>query len=185
MKIFLIDGNSYIYRAFYAIRDLSTSSGKPTNAIFGFTNMLLKIVRDLKPESILIAMDSKEPTKRHEAYEQYKAQRPETPDSLIQQIPTIKEIIDAMRIPVFEIPGYEADDILATIAKRLSVDPENEIFIVSSDKDMLQAVDDRIKVYDPMKDVVIDPDHVKEKFGVVPERIPELMALILCPSWPR
>ncbi|MEE9523175.1 MAG: DNA polymerase I [Thermodesulfovibrionales bacterium] len=182
MKIFLIDGNSYIYRAFYAIRDLSTSSGKPTNAIFGFTNMLLKIVRDLKPESILIAMDSKEPTKRHEAYEQYKAQRPETPDLLIQQIPTIKEIIDAMRIPVFEIPGYEADDILATIAKKLSVDPENEIFIVSSDKDMLQAVDDRIKVYDPMKDVVIDPDHVKEKFGVVPERIPELMALMGDPT---
>jgi DNA polymerase-1 len=123
-------------------------------------------------------MDSKEPTKRHEAYEQYKAQRPETPDSLIQQIPTIKEIIDAMSIRVFEVPGYEADDILATIAKKLSADPENEIFIVSADKDMLQVVDDRIKVYDPIKDTVIGPGDVKEKFGVSPERIPELMALM-------
>jgi DNA polymerase-1 len=178
MQIFLIDGNSYIYRAFYAIRNLSTSTGHPTNAIFGFTNMLLKIIRDFQPESIMIAMDSKEPTKRHKAYEHYKAQRPETPDVLIQQIPTVKEIIHAMRIPLFEVPGYEADDILATIARRFSTNPENEIFIVSADKDMLQVVNNRIKVYDPIKDIIIGSDHIKEKFGVSPERIPELMALM-------
>ncbi|GBD98358.1 DNA polymerase I [bacterium BMS3Abin07] len=178
MKIFLIDGNSYIYRAFYAIRDLSTSKGEPTNAVFGFTNMLLKIMRDMKPEGILIAMDSREPTKRHDAYEHYKAQRPETPETLIQQIPVIKRIINALRIPILEMPGYEADDILATAARKLSVDPENEIYIVAADKDMLQVVNDRIKVYDPAKDIIIDADYVKNRFGVYPGRIPELMALM-------
>jgi len=177
MRIFLIDGSSYIYRAFHAIRDLSTSDGRPTNAVFGFTNMLLKMIRDKKPEGILVAMDSKEPTKRHEAYEHYKAQRPETPEALIQQIPDIKEIIQALRIPMVEVPGFEADDILATAARQLSEDPANMVYIVAADKDMLQVINDRIVVYDPLKDVVIDRDYVIRKFGIPPERIPDFMAL--------
>ncbi|MGE5893648.1 MAG: 5'-3' exonuclease, partial [bacterium] len=177
MNIFLIDGNSYIYRAFYAIRELTNSRGEPTNATFGFTNMLLKILREKIPDGIIIAMDSPEPTKRHDAYEHYKAQRPETPDLLVRQIPAIRKIIDAFRIPVIEQPGYEADDLLAAAARELSNDPANEVFIVTADKDMLQIVHDRIKVFDPMKDIIIDRETVKEKFGLPPERIPELMAL--------
>ncbi len=177
MKIFLIDGNSYIYRGYYAIRGLTTSSGRPSNAIFGFTNMLIKIIKDNAPDGMAIAMDSREPTKRHEAYEHYKSHRPETPDDLVDQIPTIMEIIRAFRIPVYEIPGYEADDILAAAARMLSAD-DNEIYIVAADKDMLQVIDDRIKVYDPIKDMVIDSEQVKDKFGVPPARIPEVMALM-------
>jgi len=178
MKIFLIDGNSYIYRAFYAIKGLTNSRGEPTNAAFGFTNMLMKIIREHSPEGILIALDSPEPTKRHDAYEQYKAQRPETPEDLILQIPTIKKIIKAMNIPVVEAPGYEADDILATTARQLSSDPDNEIYIISADKDMLQVVSDRISIYDPMKDIIIDPAYVLDRYRLPPVRIPELMALM-------
>jgi len=176
-KLFLIDGNSYIYRAFYAIKNLSSSTGEPTNAVFGFTNMLMKIIREQSPDGVIIAMDSPEPTKRHDAYEQYKAHRPETPDDLIRQIPVIKKIIHAFNIPVLEVPGYEADDILATAARTLSGNPENEIYIISSDKDMLQIVNNHINIYDPMKDIVIDPAYVMKRYGLPPERIPEMMAL--------
>lgn len=177
MKLFLIDGNSYIYRAFYAIKSLSSSKGEPTNAVFGFTNMLMKIIREKSPDGLMIAMDSPEPTKRHDAYEHYKAQRPETPGELIRQIPVIKKVIQAFNIPVLEVPGYEADDILATAARILSASPENEVFIISADKDMLQIVNDRVSIYDPMKDLVIDPEYVLDRFGILPERIPEMMAL--------
>ncbi|NWF76826.1 MAG: DNA polymerase I [Nitrospirae bacterium] len=176
MNLYLIDGNSYVYRAYYAIKQLSSSKGLPTNAIFGFTNMLLKIIREKSPDAILVAFDSPIPTERHRIYEEYKAQRPETPDDLIEQIPYIKKIISAFNITMIEIPGYEADDVLGTISKR-AASQGNEVFIVTGDKDMLQLVDDRIRVYDPMKDRVLDKKYIYERFGVVPERIPDFMAL--------
>lgn len=176
MNLYLIDGNSYVYRAYYAIKQLSSSKGFPTNAIFGFTNMLLKIIREKSPDAILVAFDSPTPTERHRIYEEYKAQRPETPDDLIEQIPYIKKIISAFNITMIEIPGYEADDVLGTISKR-AASQGNEVFIVTGDKDMLQLVDDRIRVYDPMKDRVLDKKYIYERFGVVPERIPDFMAL--------
>lgn len=177
MKVFLIDGSSYIYRAFYAIRDLTNSKGEPTNAAFGFTNMLLKVVREHTPDAMLIALDSPHPTKRHAAYEHYKAQRPETPELLVRQIPWIRKIIEAFRIPVMEEAGYEADDLLASAADELAGDPDAEIFIITADKDMLQIVSDRVKILDPVKEVVIDSRYVLSKYGVPPERIPEFMAL--------
>lgn len=176
MNLYLIDGNSYVYRAYYAIKQLSSSKGLPTNAIFGFTNMLLKIIREKSPDAILVAFDSPTPTERHRIYEEYKAQRPETPDDLIEQIPYIKKIISAFNITMIEIPGYEADDVLGTISKK-AASQGNEVFIVTGDKDMLQLVDDRIRVYDPMKDRVLDKKYIYERFGVVPERIPDFMAL--------
>jgi DNA polymerase I len=176
MDLYIIDGNSYVYRAYYAIKSLTNSKGFPTNAIFGFTNMLLKIIRDKRPEGLVVSFDSPELTERHVLFEQYKATRKETPADLVLQLPHIRKMISAFHIKIFEMPGYEADDIIGTIAKKASSTGSN-VYIVSADKDMMQLVDDRIKVYDPMKDRVLDRAYVIEKFGVGPERVTECMAL--------
>ncbi len=176
MNLYLIDGNSYFYRAFHAIRGLTNSKGFPTNAIYGFTNMIMKIIREKKPDAVAIAFDSPQPTERHRIYEEYKAQRPETPNDLVLQIPYIKEIINAFNISSFEMPGYEADDIIGTIAKKAASQGVT-VFILSGDKDMMQIVDGGIKIYDPMKDVIIDEKYVIERFNLPPERLPEIMAI--------
>ena len=176
MTIYLIDGNSYAYRAYYAIKELSTSGGVPTNAVYGFTNMLLKIIREKKPDGIAISFDLPVPTKRHMLFEEYKAHRPETPRSLSEQMLHLRRMISAFNIKIFEMPGYEADDLIGTVSKILA-SGGTDIFIVTSDKDMLQLVDKRIKIYDPVKDRVLDEGYVKERFGVEPERIAEFMAL--------
>jgi DNA polymerase-1 len=176
MDLYLIDGNSYVYRAFYAIKGLSNSKGFPTNAIYGFTTMLLKILREKKPASIAVSFDSPALTERHRIFRDYKAHRPETPSELVQQLPDIRKIISAFRIKIFELAGYEADDIIGTIAKD-AASKGVEVYIVTADKDMLQLVDERIKIYDPMKDRVLDSAYVREKFEVGPERVTEYMAL--------
>jgi DNA polymerase-1 len=158
MTVYLIDGNSYIYRAYYAIKELSTSGGFPTNAIYGFTNMLFKIIRDKKPGGIIVSFDSPVPTKRHIIFEKYKANRPETPRELIEQMPHIRKLISAFHIKIFEMPGYEADDIIGTVAKRLASQGV-DVLIVTADKDMLQLVDRGIKIYDPMKDKILDEEY--------------------------
>ncbi len=176
MDIYLIDGSSYVYRAYYAIRGLRDSKGRPTNAIFGFTNMLLKIIRDLKPGGLAIIFDTPHRTERHVLYGEYKGHRPDTPDEMVQQIPSIRKVIAAMRIAFYEVPGYEADDVIGTIAEKAAGAGHN-VFIVTADKDMLQLVDGRIKVYAPIKNIVHDSAYVVERFGVPPERVPEYMAL--------
>jgi DNA polymerase-1 len=176
MNLYLIDGNSYVYRAFYAIKGLSNSKGFPTNAIYGFTTMLLKILREKKPDALAVSFDSPVLTERHRIFRDYKAHRPETPSELVQQLPDIRKVISAFRIKIFELPGYEADDIIGTIAKD-AASTGAEVYIVTADKDMLQLVDERIKIYDPMKDRVLDSAYVREKFGVGPERVTEYMAL--------
>ena len=176
MNLYLIDGNSYVYRAFFAIKSLTNSKGFPTNAIYGFTTMLLKILREKQPGGVVVSFDSPVPTERHRIFEAYKAHRPETPGELVQQLPFIREMIKAFGIRIFEVPGYEADDILCTIARK-AVEQAAQVFIVTSDKDMLQIVDERIKIYDPVKDRILDRNYVKEKFGVGPERVTEFMAL--------
>lgn len=176
MNLFLLDGNSYFYRAYYAIKNLSTSKGLPTNAIYGFTNMILKIIREKQPNCLAMVLDSPAPTKRHKIYEAYKAQRPETPKDLIIQIPYIKKITEAFSIPIFEIPGYEADDIIGTIAKKVA-SHKIDVFIVTGDKDLMQVIDGNIKIYDPTKDIIIDEKYVLDRFGVTPARIPEFIAI--------
>ncbi len=176
MDLYIIDGNSYVYRAYYAIRSLTNSKGFPTNAIYGFTNMLMKIIRDKRPEGLVVSFDSPEPTERHLLFNQYKANRKETPSDLAEQLPHIRKVIAAFHIRIFELPGYEADDLIGTIAKKAASEGSN-IFIVTADKDMMQLVDDRIKVYDPLKDRVLDREYVIGKFGVGPERVTEYMAL--------
>lgn len=176
MDLYLIDGNSYVYRAFYAIKGLTNSKGFPTNAAFGFTNMLLKIIREKKPGGLAVCFDSPARTERHELFEDYKAQRPETPSDLVAQLPYIRNIISAFRINAFEVPGYEADDVIGTIARKAALEG-HKVFIVTADKDMLQLVDDNIKIYDPMKERVLDAEYVRERFGVGPGRVTEFMAL--------
>src|SRR5208283_86301 len=176
MDLYLIDGNSYFHRAYHAIKGLTNSKGVPTNAIYGFTTMILKIHREKKPDALAIVFDSPVPTYRHRLYEQYKAQRPETPGELLIQIPLIKDVIKAFNIPVFEMPGYEADDVICTLAKKAALQGAH-VFIVSGDKDMMQAVTGLINIYDPMKEVVIGESYIRERFGMPPERISEIMAL--------
>jgi len=179
--LYLIDGNSYIYRAFYAIKRLSTSDGFPTNAIYGFTNMILKILRERTPDYFAIVFDSPEPTERHRIYEDYKAQRPPLPEDLRPQIPVIKDLIGAFSIKTVEVSGYEADDLLGTIAKRAEGEGL-EVFIVSGDKDLCQILTPHIRLYDTMKDKVTDEKAVMERYGVRPERFPEVMALMGDPA---
>jgi DNA polymerase-1 len=174
--LFLIDGSNYVYRAFYAIRELSNSKGFPTNAIYGFTTMLLKLLKDWKPEYIAIAFDVKGPTFRHDAFEAYKATRKATPDSLIPQIPFIKDIVRGFSIPVLEQQGIEADDIIGTLARKYS-EIGIKTVIVSGDKDMMQLISDDIIMIDTMKDVTYDVEAVKKRFGVGPEKVVEILGL--------
>ncbi len=175
-NLYLIDGNSYLYRAYHALKGLTNSKGFPTNAIYIFTNMLFKIIKEKKPEKIAIAFDTPVPTERHILYEDYKATRPKMPDDLAIQIPYIKRIIEALKIPTFEIPGYEADDIIGTIAKTAE-SKGLKVFIVSGDKDMMQILSENIFLYDPMKNILISREDIFKRFGIPPENIPEMMAL--------
>jgi DNA polymerase-1 len=175
--LYLIDGNAYFYRAFYAIRGLSSSDGMPTNAIFGFTNMIIKMMREKKPDYFAIVFDSPGPTHRHEMYEEYKAHRPGMPDDLKSQIPHIKEIIDAFRIKTIEMPGYEADDLLGTLAKNAEKE-KLDVYIVTGDKDMCQSVSPRVRLYDSMKEKITEEKDVIERFGVGPSQFPEIIALM-------
>lgn len=175
--LYLIDGNSYIYRAFYAIKALSTSKGFPTNAIYGFINMLMKVVRERTPDYIAVAFDSKGPTKRHIEYEEYKAQRPKMPDALSLQVPYIHRMVEAFRIPKLMIEGFEADDIIGTIAKKAEAEGL-AVIIVSGDKDMFQLIDEHIIVYDSLKEKRYGVPDVVERFGVGPDRVVEVMGLM-------
>ncbi len=176
MKLHLVDGTSYIYRAYHAIRGLRNSKGLPTNAIYGFTNILFKIIKERNPEAIAIVFDSPEPTERHKLFKEYKAQRPPPPDDLKIQIDPIKEIVNALNISIFILPGYEADDILASISKKEAL-KGTEVYILTGDKDMLQVIDSNIRIYDPMKNVEYDSEYVRKRFGITPDKIPDIMAL--------
>jgi DNA polymerase-1 len=176
-KFVIVDGSNYLFRAFYAIRELSNSKGFPTNAIYGFTTMLMKLLRDQQPDYIAVAFDVKGPTFRHEAFEDYKATRQATPDTLIPQIPFVKEIVRGFSIPVLEQQGIEADDIIGTIARR-QAEAGMDVIIVSGDKDMMQLVSPDILMVDTMKEKVYDIEAVKERFGVGPEQVVEILGLM-------
>jgi len=171
----LIDGSSYIYRAYFAIPHLSNSKGEPTNAAMGFTTMLLKVLRELKPSHVAIAADPPGGSFRNSIYPEYKATRREIPPDLPPQIPYIKKIIEAFNIPVLEVPNYEADDVIGTAVKRAKKD--FDILIVTSDKDLYQLVDENVKLLDTMKDKTTGLEEVRERFGVEPGRVIEVLGL--------
>jgi len=175
--LFLIDGSSYLYRAFYAIRPLSTARGIPTHAVYGFVNMLLKVLRERAPAFIGVAFDPGGPTVRHEVFAAYKANRPPIPPSLEVQIPYARRIVEAFRIPCLIEEGFEADDVLGTVAVKAAGEGL-EVTLISGDKDFLQLVGPSIHVYDPVKGKTYGEEEVRERYGVNPEAVPDLLALI-------
>jgi len=176
-KLFLIDGQNLIYRAFYALPRLTNSKGIPTGAVYGFVNMLLKIIKEESPDYIAVTFDLPGPTFRHKIYKEYKATRQKTPEELIAQIPLIKEIIHGFNIPIIEMTGYEADDCLGTIATKAS--KNFNVYIVTGDKDALQLVNDNVCVMNrkPDEKIVYNAEGVKSAFGVKPQAIVDMLAL--------
>lgn len=174
--LYLLDGSSYIYRAYFALPHLSNSSGIPTNATLGFTNMLLKILKDKQPEYLAVIFDAKGPTFRHEIYESYKITRPVMPYNLSSQIPYIRDIIDGLNIALLESEGYEADDIIATICKEIE-GKEYEAMVITGDKDLLQLVSEKVSIWDSMRNKISDLTAVRERFGTEPHKIPDIMGL--------
>jgi DNA polymerase-1 len=174
--LYLIDGTAYIHRAYHAIRNLSNSRGLPTNAVFGFARILIKLMNDRKPEHAVILFDAKGPTFRHEMYEQYKANRPPMAEDMAVQIPYIKKVVDGFRLAVMEAPGFEADDLIGTLAEKAETAGYDTV-IVTGDKDFIQLVSEHISIWDPMKDKVIDRSTVQKEYGLAPEQMIDVMGL--------
>jgi len=175
-RLFLIDGYSNIYRAFHAIRELSNSKGEPTNAVYGFINMLRKLLREEKPDLIGVALDVSSDTVRRQQYKEYKANRKPMPDDLRPQIPLVRRAIEAYRIPILEMAEYEADDVLGTLAEK-AVAADFEVILVSADKDLMQLVNDRVFLMHTGRDKVYDAALVEEDFGVPPSQVVDVLAI--------
>lgn len=176
--IYLIDGSSYVYRAFFAIRQpLSTSTGLPTKAVFGFKNMLEKLIRQEHPQYLAVVFDERGPTFRHEADPTYKAHRPPMPEDLAIQLPYIHRLVEALNIPRLSLQGYEADDILGTLARRFAAEGY-DVILVSGDKDLCQLITPHVTMLDTMKDQRVGIAEVQERFGVEPARVIEVLGLM-------
>jgi len=186
----LVDGHAIIHRGFHAIQHLSTTSGEPTNAVYGFTVLLLRALQEIKPTHVAVTFDLDGGTFRHQQYQAYKATRAKTADELIQQIPRCKEVVQALGIPVYEMQGYEADDVLGTLATEIKKenkgDDDYEVIIVTGDLDTLQLVDEHVKVYASRKgltDIAIyDPAAVRSRYGIEPSQIIDFKAIKGDPS---
>jgi len=180
-SLLIVDGYSLLFRAFFSMRYMSTAAGKPTNALYGFTSMLFRLVEDQRPDCILVALDAVGPTFRHEEYEEYKGTRRETPNELVEQLAGSRDLITALGIPILELPGYEADDIVGTISKQAKASGYNTV-IVSGDLDSLQLVDEHVTVITPKTGVtevaIYDVAAVLQRYGFGPELIPDYKALV-------
>ena len=179
-RLVLIDGNAMLHRAYHALPPLTTPDGTLVNAVYGFTSMLIKLFQDLKPTHIAVAFDRPEKTFRKELFAGYQAQRPELDAGMVSQFPIVREVVAAFKVPVYDAAGFEADDVLASIAKQAS--KNTEIVIVTGDRDILQLVDNkRVKVFMPTKGLsegkLFGEKDVEEKMGVLPRQIPDLKAL--------
>lgn len=181
-KFILVDGSGLVYRGFYAIPPFFKSpAGVQTNAVFGFTNILLTIIAGQKPDYLAVAFDKKGPTFRHEEFKEYKATRVKAPDELYAQIPLVKNVVATFGVPSFEAAGFEADDIIATIIKKLSAKKDIEIQIATGDFDMFQTVGPHVSVLYPAKGFkeagVLHTKDVKEKYGLMPSQVPDYKGL--------
>ena len=174
--VFLIDGSGFIFRAYFGLPAMNRADGTPVGAVYGFTNMLLKLVEDTDADHIAVVFDVARKTFRNDIYPQYKANRDAPPDDLIPQFDLVREATRAMNLPVVEAAGFEADDLIATYAKEAAAKGA-EVTIVSSDKDLMQLVSDQVTMLDAMKNKVIGPPQVIEKFGVGPDRVVDVQAL--------
>lgn len=176
-KMYIIDGNSYIYRAFYALPPMYNSKNQPVNAIYGFVRMMLKILTKDDVDYCVVCFDYPAKNFRHDMCEEYKANRSKMPDELIAQIPFIKQSVRDMGLTYLEEEGFEADDLIATLTKK-SINNDLDVIIVSEDKDILQLVSNNVKVLSSSKDVVFDEGQVQEKFGIPPNKIRDFFALV-------
>ncbi|WP_018657189.1 DNA polymerase I [Actinomadura flavalba] len=182
-RLLLLDGHSLAYRAFFAlpVENFATTDGQPTNAVYGFTSMLINVLRDEQPTHIAVAFDRSEPTFRHEAYVEYKAGRQKTPDEFRSQVSLIFEVLDALRIPRLSVAGFEADDIIATLSVQATA-AGMDTLVVTGDRDAFQLVDESVTILYPIRGVSelarMDPAAVETKYGVPPERYRELAALV-------
>ena len=180
-KLLLIDGNAIFHRAFHALPLFKTKSGEYTNAVYGFLKMFIEIVKREKPEYVAVAFDRAAPTFRHLEYKEYKATRAAPPEELYPQLPRLKEVLETFNIQMFELDGYEADDIIGTIAEIAGKDPEIHTLILTGYRDTLQLVTSKTHVVAPLKGVseVIEytPSTVKERTGLKPDQIVDYKAL--------
>lgn len=182
-RLVLIDGNAILHRAFHALPPMKNSKGNPTNAIYGFVAMLLRVIEELKPDYISVTFDRPKPTFRNELYEKYQAHRPKMDDSLVKQISGVHEIVAALGIPIYEKDGYEADDVIGTIATQVQNKQKvDEIIVVTGDRDLLQLVNDRVKLFMPIKGLseakIYGEKEAEERLGVPPEKVVALKALM-------
>ena len=175
-RLILVDGSAYIFRAYYGLPPMTRADGTPINAVFGFTNMLVKLIEDYSHDKMIVIFDAARENFRNKIYSEYKANRGEAPDDLIPQFPLIRECVKSFNIPQLEIEGYEADDLIATYSK-LAKNEDIETIIVSSDKDLMQLVSKKVTMLDPMKNKKIEIKDVEEKFGVKPEKVIYIQAL--------
>ena len=174
--LYLVDGSSYLYRAYHALPKLTNSAGEPTGALLGVANMLRRLLKDADSENIAVVFDAKGPTFRHEMYEQYKANRPPMPSELRQQVEPIHEIVRLLGLPLIQVPGVEADDVIGTLATRAAAE-KMDCIISTGDKDMAQLVNDHVSLINTMTDTHMDTDGVLDKFGVRPDQIVDFLAL--------
>ena len=184
----LFDGNALVHRAFHALPSLTvTKTGEVVSAVYGFALMLLKVINELKPTQCAVAFDTKAPTFRHQMFDQYKAQRPKTPDELVNQLGRVRQLVEDFGIPIFELDGYEADDVLGTLSHQASQQGIDTI-IVTGDADTMQLVSPRVRVLYPrprstFSDTMLyDEAAVSQKYGVNPEHITDLKGLVGDPS---
>jgi DNA polymerase-1 len=175
--LYLVDAMAQIYRAFFAVRGFTTSKGLPTNAVYGFTTIMAKLLKEKAPDAVVVCFDGPGPTFRHERYDEYKSTRQKMPDELVVQLPYIRRLVAAMNLAEAEQEGLEADDLIGSLAK-VGVKAGYDVVIVSGDKDMMQLVNDHVLLYDTGKDRVLGEEAVVEKFGVEPGRVTEVMGLM-------
>ena len=174
--VVLVDGSGYIFRAFHGLPMMNRPDGTPINAVFGFTKMLMKLMQDLNPSYVAVIFDAGRTTFRNEIYPDYKANRSEPPEELVPQFALVRQATDALNLPMIEMPGFEADDIIASFAK-LAAEAKTDCLIVSSDKDLMQLVQPHVQMLDPMKQRPIGEAEVFEKFGVSPDKVIDVQAL--------
>ncbi|MCP4724127.1 MAG: DNA polymerase I, partial [bacterium] len=181
--LYIIDGTALVYRSYFAFikSPLYSSKGENTSASYGFAHSVIRLLKDRKPDYFAIAFDRREPTFRHKMYSEYKATREKMPDELVEQLPRISQIVEALNIKKLEIPGYEADDIIGTLAVR-AADAGLDVYVVTGDKDLMQLVNDKIYWMNLKKSgqepEILDPEGVKEKFGVLPEQVVDMLSLM-------
>ncbi len=189
MRLLIIDSNALVHRAYHALPPLTTKKKELVNAVYGFLTILFRVLKEVKPEYVVATFDFPAPTFRSQEFKEYKAKRVKAPDELYNQIPIVKEILEAFEVPIFEKQGFEADDLIATIVKiaqRKQVLPKLEIYILTGDLDALQLVNESVKVYalgKGIKETIIyDQKKVREKFGISPRQVVDFKALAGDPS---